>query len=259
VSLKVVELTGRLEETIDNSIKSVSGHEWDEDFITLDLLRNLRRSLTGIQLEGKDCRKNINWQSYKLKGTHETNFGDIALVVNISYKDGTNINGAAFLEAKKRDWRKTTFGAMRVKQARKILKNAPRAHYLLYDYEDITNFLNTSIHLDEMRNYYSIEDLPFSLTPRTRVVCVPLNLADSSSIKDTLLYRHGTPLSFMLAYRYFQGLDLEFDEASKQVATGFLKKFSLPKYVVKIDITEEGAELMDDELRINQAEYSQID
>jgi hypothetical protein len=259
VSLQVVELTGRLEETIDNSIKGITGHEWDEDFITLDLLRNLRRSLSGIQLEGKDCRKNINWQSYKLKGTHETNFGDIALVVNINYKDGTSINGAAFLEAKKRDWRKTTFGAMRVKQARKILKNAPRAQYLLYDYEDITNFLHTSLHIDEMRHYYSRKDLHFSLTPKTRAVCVPLNLADSLKIKDTLLYRHGTPLSFMLACRYFQGLDLEFDEASKQVATGFLKKFGLPKYVIKIDITEGDLEKMDGELKVNHVDYTQID
>jgi hypothetical protein len=258
VSLEVIQLAGRIESTIDIAIKNITGHEWGEDFITLSLIRDIRSSLSRIGLKGKDCRKNINWQPYKLKGTHETNFGDIALVVSINYKDGTSINGAAFLEAKKRDWRKTSFGAMRVAQARKILKNAPRAQYLLYDYEDITSFLSSPIHTEEFSHYARMSH-GFPLTSKTRAVCVPLNLADSSDIKDTLLYRHGTPLSIMLACRYFQGLDLEFDETSKQVATGHLKKFGLPKYIIKIDITDENSKMLEDGLGINQFEYEKIE
>ncbi|HBL95524.1 MAG TPA: hypothetical protein DD294_00700, partial [Psychrobacter sp.] len=57
-----------------------------------------------------------------------------------------------------------------------------------------------------------------------------------------MLYRYGTPFSLQLAKRYFNGLDLEFDETSKKVATGFLDKFGLPKYIIKINIIENGVE-----------------
>lgn len=254
-----MEFTGRIEEIIRTSISNLSGHEWDEDFITRNLLNDLRNELRGINLIGKNLKSDINWQAYKLKGNYENNFGDIALVVNISYKDGTSIHGAAFLEAKKRDWRKTTFSAMKTAQAKKILKNAPRSQYLLYDYEEITNFLNGSLYLEEMEHYHYLRGSCIPFSGVTRAVCVPLNLAVATGDKDTLLYRHGLPLSMMLSSRYFQGLDLEFDETSKNIATGFLNKFGLPKFVVKIDIFENGTEAVDQGLSINQSEYDQFD
>lgn len=255
----IVEFTGQIEHVIKESISHVSGHEWNEDFITFNLLRDLRKELNGIQLISKDSKSSINWQAYKLKGTYENNFGDIALVVNINYKDGTGIHGVAFLEAKKCDWMKTTFSAMKRPQAIQILKNAPRSQYLLYDYRDITNFLSSSLYLEELSNFYYRKGIRFPFAAVTRAVCVPINLAVATGDKDTLLYRHGIPLSQMLSNRYFQGLDLEFDENSKKIATGFLSKFGLPKFVVQIDILESGVEAREQILSVNQDEYSQID
>ncbi|MDR0174525.1 hypothetical protein [Enterobacter sichuanensis] len=253
------EFTGRIEEVIRKSISNHSGHEWDEDFITRSLLSDFRTEFHRFNLIGRDLKSNINWQAYKLKGTFENNFGDIALVVNICYKDGTSINGVAFLEAKKRDWRKTTFSAMKVTQAKKILKNAPRSQYLLYDYEEITNFLKGSLCSVEMEHYFYRRGSYIPFSEVTRAVCVPLNLAVVTSHKDTLLYRHGLPLSTMLSTRYFQGLDLEFDETAKGIATGFLKKFGLPKFIMKIDILESGAEAGDQGLSVNELEYVPLD
>jgi len=259
VDSELVEFTGRLENVIRDSICGVSGHEWNEDFITLNLLRDLRNGLSSSRFIGRDRKSDINWQLYKLKGTFENKFGDIALIVNINYRDGTSVNGAAFLEAKKRDWRKTTFGAMKLPQAKKILKNAPHSQYLLYDYEEITNFLNGSLYLEELSYYHHRRGWSVPLVPVTRAVCVPINLAVETASKDTLLYRHGIPLSQMLSNRYFQGLDLEFDDTSKKIATGFLKKFGLSKFVVKIDIAEPGADVGNNNLRVNPQEYQQID
>lgn len=253
------EFTGRIENTIRNSISGLTGHEWDEDFITRKLLSDLRYEINGICFISDDRKSKIDWQIYKLKGTFENNFGDIALVVNINYKDGTDLHGAAFLEAKKRDWRKTSFSAMKIPQAKKILKNAPRSQYLLYDYEEITNFLLGSSYQEELRYYHYRRDSQIPFSTVTRAVCVPLNLALAIGGKDTLLYRNGTPLSLQLTSRYFNGLDLEFDETSKKVATGFLDKFGLPKYVIKIDIIENGVEPKENQLRVNQSNYSQID
>lgn len=259
MSFDIIEFTGWLEHVIRGSIGTVSGHEWDEDFITLNLLRDIRSELSGSRFTGRDSRSSIDWQIYKLKGTFENNYGDIALVVNINYKDGTSINGAAFLEAKKRDWRKTTFSAMNTPQAKRILKNAPRSQYLLYDYEEITNFLNGSLYLEEISPFYHKRRLQVSFAPVTRAVCIPLNLAVATAFKDTILYRHGVPLSQMLSTRYFQGLDLEFDDQAKQIATGFLTKFGLPKYVVKVDISTNEVDGKDQDLRVNQQYYMQLD
>lgn len=259
MSFDIVEFTGQIENVIRNSINSVSGHEWDEDFITLNLLRDIRKELSGTRLFGRDSRGGIDWEIYKLKGTFENKYGDIALVVNINYKDGTSINGAAFLEAKKRDWRKTTFGAMNIPQAKRILKNAPRSQYLLYDYEEITNFLNGSMYLEEISPYHHRRGMSVQFAPVTRAVCVPLNLAVATASKDTILYRHGVPLSQVLSNRYFQGLDLEFDDQAKNIATGFLTQFGLPKYVVKVDISANDRDVRDQNLGVNQQYYTRLD
>ncbi|AOY44476.1 MULTISPECIES: hypothetical protein [Psychrobacter] len=253
------EFTGRIENTIRNSISEITGHEWNEDFITLKLLSDLRRELDGMYFTSNDRKNKIDWQIYKLKGNFENNFGDIALVININYKDGTDLHGAAFLEAKKRDWRKASFSAMKIPQAKKILKNAPRSQYLLYDYEEITNFVLGSSYQEALRQYPYHRGSQISFSAVTRAVCVPLNLALETGGKDTLLYRYGTPFSLQLAKRYFNGLDLEFDETSKKVATGFLDKFGLPKYIIKINIIENGVEPKENELRVNQANYNRID
>jgi hypothetical protein len=257
--MELSRLTEQTESIIRESISSVSGHEWDEDFITLNLLRDLRRSLSGAEFIGSDRRSSIKWQPYKLKGTHETNFGDIALVININYKDGTELHGVAFLEAKKRDWRRTSFGSMKIPQAKKILKNAPRSQYLLYDYEEISNFLLGSLYSEELHRHWHRSHTTTAVSTVTRAVCVPINLALATGYQDTLLYRNGLPLSLMLTNRYFQGLDLEFDDTSKGVATGFLNKFGLPKYIVKINITENNSRPGDLDLSVNLNNYTSIE
>ena len=45
MDFKLFEFTGRLENVIRDSISGVSGHEWDEDFITRNLLRDIRNEL----------------------------------------------------------------------------------------------------------------------------------------------------------------------------------------------------------------------
>lgn len=257
MAYELVEFTGLLEKRISDSIKAVSMHSWNEDHITLKLLDELNNTLSQVDLEGEDYRRKIEWESYKLRGQYETNFGDIAVAVNISYRDGTSLEGVAFLEAKKRDWRKTTFGAMNEKQLKRILEHAPRAHYLLYDYEDITGFTNAVSFGSEVSRYglywHGL------VTERTSSLCVPLNVADATGFKDTLLYRHGTPFSWMLSNRYFQGLDLEFDDTAKAIATGFLDKFDLPKFIMRVDVTEFGAERKDNQLQVNSQRYIKLE
>lgn len=258
MSFELHEFTGHLEKTIRGTLSNISPHSWNEDHITFTLIEKLKEDFQGAEIYGYDYKVRIDWETYKLRGTYEKKFGDIALVINISYKDGSSVNGVAFLEAKKRDRGKTTFSAMKPKQAETIISNAPRAQYLLYDYEYITNFLNDSFFHEEVKHYYYKEEVAFPVVPTTRSVCVPINLALAKNYKDKLLYRHGLPFSIVLSTRYFQGLDLEFDEQSKKVATGFLEKFGLAKFVVKVDISESGIKSNDGYLKINTEKYSLV-
>ncbi|WP_185696493.1 hypothetical protein [Halomonas sp. YLB-10] len=255
----LLDLTGLLEHTIRTSIKNVGLWDWDEDHITRSLLTRLRSELGRIELLGDDVRSNIHWQAYKLSGTYENRFGDVAILVNIHYKDGEHLEGAAFLEAKRRQRRKTTFDAMRAQQLNKLLKHAPRAHYLLYDYEDITGFQSSPVFFDEVRHFYRRNWPAGSVAPRTSAVCVPLNVAKATGYKDTLLYRYATPLSVMLSCRFFQGLDLEFGSEALQVAAGFLEKFGLPSYILEVEISEAGAEPTKKTDYVNRQRYEPMD
>jgi hypothetical protein len=248
-----------LERLIRRTVKDTTSWDWDEDFITRSILSNLRNEFDDIQLQGRDDRKKLQWQAYKLLGKHETNFGDIALLINIFYKDGTHLEGAAFLEAKKRDRRKTSFSAMRAQQLKRILKHAPRAQYLLYDYEDITGFQAAPVFMNDLRHFYLRHEIADSLVPRTSAVCVPMDIAGATGFKDTLLYRYGTPLSMMLASRYFQGLDLDFSKEALGVASGFLAKFGHPKYVLEVTIFENGSEPSSKTVKVNPQSYVRMD
>ena len=253
---EVDEFTGLLETQISSAVRNIAGAHWDEDHITFTVLAELNDTLANANFSGRGHRREVEWESYKLRGKSENKFGDIAIVVAISYRDGTHLEGVAFLEAKRRDWRKTTFSSMNMKQLKRILKNAPRANYLLYDYEDITGFSNYESFGSDVRRYRNY--LESHLTETTRALCVPLNVAEATGFKDTILYRHGIPLSMMLTNRYFFGLDLEFDETAKAVATGFLDKFGLPRFVMKVDIVEPGAELTRRKLPVNEKIYEKL-
>ena len=163
------ELTRVVENNLIETINSIGQHDWDEDFITRTMLRDLKNNLSSIEHFGQSALKGIDWQAYKLKGKDETNFGDIAIIVELNYRDGTSLEGVAFLEAKKRDWRKSTFSAMNKPQLNKILKNAPRANYLLYDYENITGFHCISSMSRDYDDYHYNERGVLRLSPISRI------------------------------------------------------------------------------------------
>lgn len=48
MAYELVEFTGLLEKRISDSIKSVSGHSWNEDHITLKLLDELNSTLSQV-------------------------------------------------------------------------------------------------------------------------------------------------------------------------------------------------------------------
>ncbi len=231
----------RAESIVAEAVHKSFPEDWEEDFVTRLLLRKLRSDLkvTSVVSRGRSFR--VHWSIYKNKGKQEEMFGDIGLLVRSAFKDGRTIEGVAYLEAKKRFKSRNTFAEIRIPQLKRILKHAPRAALLLYDYDHITDFPA----IDACAPWFEVfwEERPaYRHVPVTYAVTVPVSTALALGVKDTRLYTASNPFSQQLLLRYIHGLDLEFSQACITAAKGFAEKLGAPNYLLLVDLVEEGAE-----------------
>ena len=218
-----------VESILENEVKRSYPRYWDENTITLNILRAFETLLHNVNLVDISPQVlKIKWQAFKLGGNPHYTFGDVALLVNIRYQDKDAIEGVAFIEAKKKEPKHTIFKKMKMQQLRKISRHAPSATVLLYDYNDITDFAAMNL-------------LPVSLQkinglfwkPCTYAVSVPMKTVLVSKKNDTSLYKFSLPFSYQLLFRYFQSFDLDFRQRPIQIAKGFVaSQFGAPKYLV---------------------------
>jgi hypothetical protein len=118
-----------------------------------------------------------------------------------------------------------------------FLRKAPRAAFLLYDYEYSTQFVGPlGYHPWSWREQPLITDHVEAL-PVTKVRTVPIHTALAAQSKDTTLYAYGTPLSIQMVSRHFCGLDLEFSKLCVESMAGWRDKF-LPKRLAVIRVVE---------------------
>lgn len=112
------------------------------------------------------------------------------------------LTGAAYLEAKRRKEATTCFPEFNTSQANRILKNAPKASLLLYDYEFSTEFIGPLGY--ELWTWRDLPAITSSVPARpvVKVRTVPLTTALATKTKDTRLYPYSTPLSIQLVARY---------------------------------------------------------
>jgi hypothetical protein len=203
-------------------------YNWDEDYITQDLLLEYRRRFKNIEL--KIAKKTIQVKSnaYKLrkKLSAEERFGDIALIVKIQYSDHA-VEGVAFLEAKKRTENSRSFSAIKDEQLTRIYSKAPHAHLLLYDYE--------SIHSDDEYKLQKLRGIKSSGS--LHAVTLPMNIAISSGLKDKKLYKFSHPLSHQILTRYFRGLDLDFQQEALDIAKGYSREIGTPQFLLIVSVT----------------------
>jgi hypothetical protein len=127
-----------LEDLINETVTSCdNSNEWEEDHITLEIIRNLQRKVSHFSQLVADRRLKVAWSAYR---QNRKNWGDLGLLVNIRYGDGSELKGGAILEAKKRTRNSLSFDAIKATQLESIETNARHAMLLLYDYEKITQF-----------------------------------------------------------------------------------------------------------------------
>lgn len=249
----------RLDETINQAIRSCYSKTWNENEITTNLLKNLGDFLD--KNEYKDPltgQTSIKFIGYKYKGKPETDYGDIALLVTIRFDNGLKYKGVGILEAKRRledkyEYRKQSSTG----QFAKILRNAPYANLLLYDYEPLTQIINPYSDIVDMRHYYYDdiygEIIPKSISPSNCVTCPLYFVKDKTEILRKIT-RSCSRLSEQLLNRYFYGLDLHTDSKSISALTKFDEENS-PRFVATVEITHGDTELGENEFPVPENLY----
>lgn len=238
-----------VERILQEEVKNSFPVNWDEDFITRSILRELGKRLNNAEIKDFKRRMTIEWTAFKQSGKPENKFGDVALLVNITYYDSDRIEGVAFLEAKKRSKNHTKFEAMEFAQLKRIHKNTPSSMALLFDYEDVTQFAHTEI-FSERRSWLTWK-------PSTCTVVVPINNILSVRKKDITLYKFSLPFSYQLFFRYFQGFDLELRKSPIRIAKGYANEKGVPRYLVVISVAF-GAEEPFRDIVFNRDLFSKI-
>jgi len=235
--MTLAEFTSKIEGILEDEVKRLLPGYWDEDQLTINFLIALTRQLSNKTIVDLRGVSKVYINAFKQSGTlTETKYGDIAVILNITFPDGEKLEGVGYLEAKKRTEGAVTFDAVRETQLKTINSNAPRARLLLYDYEPITGFVPTYF---EEEIYYRHHFRSLRLMPTTHSVALPLNLALQVKHYDTKLYKFGLPFSHQLTFRYMYGQDLEFEKSALDASKGYADRQNLSKYVLTITVGPE--------------------
>jgi hypothetical protein len=199
-------------------------HEWDENHISFLLMRELRRLFSNKTVRFTNFSKIVDWHSFKNRGKQETNYGDIALLVNIQFTTGETLKGVACLEAK-RQFISGSFESLELPQVQHIHDMVPNAHLLLYRYR----------HLDLPVKF------PDDREHRSHIWSSPLNtvrqlLPQVSQRENDKLFRIAFPFAMFLTARIFWGHDLDYrTDVYDDLVAGNNKLFD-PAYLGVVNI-----------------------
>jgi hypothetical protein len=216
---------------------SVAGNypeDWDENFITRDLLRAIRANANDIVILGEASTR-VEWRAWKQVGSAETQFGDIAILVDIRQANGTSLRGVGFLEAK-RWYPHRAFATISWPQLETILSNAPSSRLLLYD------FVRTSAFASGVSPIYAPAIWPvLGIHPPVQVratyaTAVSVSTALALRLTDRKLHGYALPFSHQVLLRYLNGFDLEFSAKALAVVTGADSSLGRSRYVLTVAV-----------------------
>lgn len=184
-------------------------YEWDENHITFQLMKELRELFSKKVISFNSWSKIVDWRSFKNRGKQETNYGDIALIVNVQFTSGETLKGVVSIEAK-RDSNSGSFDAVDKPQLERILNNLPYSHLLLYTHKQ-----------QELQQKF-----PDEATWKSHMWVSPINTArqifnQTTATDNWKVLRTSFPLTMFLTSRIFWGLDLDFrDEVYNDIISG---------------------------------------
>jgi len=220
------EFTLKIDELFENEVFDILTPNWSEDLITVNFLNAFVKEFNDVYVDDLHSGSRIFVNTFKQKGKVETKYGDIAVLVKITYEDHSVLEGVGYMEAKTRHIKQGDFRATKVVQLKTINSNAPRARLLLYDYEPIVGFIGTH---GSPGNIYS--------------VALPINVAlIPGTAYDRSLYKFGLPMSHQIVYRYMNAHDLEFDESVIAGSRKFGDDSGHSNYILSVNIVRSNGE-----------------
>lgn len=140
---------------------------WSENYITTRVLLALLD--IGQDIKWTSMSQRVKWDSFKLKGTRETELGDIAFFVKIMLTSEVYLDGVVFYEAKRQYYdekkRAIGFSSIKLEQLTRIKKTTNASNVLLYDV-DIENKCAGAFSLPTIFVEKIISEAPLSVPQR---------------------------------------------------------------------------------------------
>jgi hypothetical protein len=213
-----------LELAFSNICNGSYPYDWDENHITYQLMKELRRIFSNRRIHFNSWSKIADWRSFKNKGRQETNYGDITLLVTVQFSSGERLKGVVNIEAK-RDNNFGYFESIDLEQLNRIWTNAPYSHLLFYTHKS---------------NELQIK-FPDEKTWQSHMWVSPINTAkellSQTRQKDNWrVLRTSFPFTMFLISRIFWGFDLDFrGEIIKDIEEGLFRIIN-PSYLGVVNV-----------------------
>ncbi len=212
-----------LERIFSSICQQAHPYEWDENHLSFQLMSELRKLFSNREIHFNDWSKIVDWQSFKNRGKQETNYGDIALIVNVQFSSGETLKGVANIEAK-RDFNSGNFESIDLAQLQRICTNAPLSHLLLYAHKE-----------QELQQKF-----PDDSTWRSHLWISPINTAKQLlgqvNRETKKVLRTSFPFTMFLTSRIFWGLDLDFREEILNDIEAGLNKIVDPSFLGVVNV-----------------------
>ena len=218
----------QLESIFSGICTSAYPHEWDENHVSFLLMREFRRLFSHKRIRYTGFSKIVAWRSFKNRGKTESQYGDIALIVNIQFRSGEYLRGVACLEAK-RSFPSGEFESVDLPQLQAINTNLPYAHLLFYYHKSKSLLLK----------------FPFDGVFDTHMYVSPVNTArqifeQTKPHFDYKITRTSLSFSQFLFARAFWGLDLDFRDNIREDLINGYNNIINPAFLGEVNIFYDG-------------------
>ncbi len=215
----------KTEDVIRNALSEILDRDWDENDATKSWMRALRREAREAEVTGLGRPYAMAWDTVKLKGKAENQYGDIGVFVRVDYPNGVQTEGIGLIEAK-RIYPSGRYEELKRDQLERML--SATAHHRLGLYER-TPILQAAFGLAGHGTYF---DSPLiGSWGSTLAVVVPTSIAlKMRGNQRSDLHPPCLPLSFQICARYLGGYDL--DLSPKLVETVKTGGAGAPSYLL---------------------------
>ncbi|EPF6394980.1 TPA: hypothetical protein ACQFXC_001628 [Proteus mirabilis] len=190
---------------INNTLSKITNRidlNWNEDYITRSILNDLTNEFSEIEWS-KDLFY-TKWNAFKLNGSKEKNYGDIAILVKLENGKGNYTEGVAFYEAKR------------------VFPDIDKNKGLLYRYRSIKNE-----QLERLENVITMSVLLYDMDPKI-VTAIPIktfNMLANSNRMVISPKEHTLGLNFGDAlFLNLKGIKLDYSHDSVQAIKNIISE-----------------------------------